>query len=363
MRDGFTSRAFSVAVSAFLAGILFLSLPPKVDRDRAPKLIDEMVADTSSVEPAPGVSYADAPTGMASVALPPPPVRSPTAAEQAISTVPESPSAAAAPTITIEPLHPSIEMTTLTSVEAIEPLRPSSTPDTRPAETLPEPLQPRATDEVSPQPRSEPNVDRTVEPGPGREPTDRLDSATLPDKSLIAEGRVLLRILEHGSGPTVEITWPVGRDERRRLYRRFEACFGMQFVLMDADGRLFAMRGEPGQPWDPNLDRYSGFVRQTNGPLTTDEHRYVQDLRTFHHGLAGAYPVRIFPRRVDALLLGGLRHLVGGGYEHATSIPATYRVDGGRVLVEAIESDGRPVQGYVDLSRAAKSSCDDRGLT
>ena len=65
-------------------------------------------------------------------------------------------------------------------------------------------------------------------------------------------------------------------------------------------------------------------------------------------------PVRLFPRRVDALLLGGLRNLVGGDYAKYRAIRARYRLDGARVSVRDVIADGRSLIGRVDLTAAAR---------
>ena len=98
-------------------------------------------------------------------------------------------------------------------------------------------------------------------------------------------------------------------------------------------------------------------MRETNGGLTPDERRGVEEIRSFHRRLPRAIPGRLFPRRVDAYLLGGLRELVGNGYGQVKSIHATYRMVGGRVLVEAIEVDGRRLAGRINLSVVAGRSC------
>jgi hypothetical protein len=175
-----------------------------------------------------------------------------------------------------------------------------------------------------------------------------------PSPSVEAEGRVLLRILEHGSGPEIEIAWPVSAIQRRALYRLFEACYGMEIAMIDSAGRLFGRSGKSGQAWQPNMDRYSGFVRQPAGRLTRDEKARLAHIRALHGGLRNANHVRLFPRRLDALLLGGLKALVGEGYSRANAIRAHYRRDGDIVLVESIRLDGQPILGRIDLSAASR---------
>jgi hypothetical protein len=175
------------------------------------------------------------------------------------------------------------------------------------------------------------------------------------DPHTVREGRTLLRLLEHGRGPGLEIAWPAGRAGRQQLFHRFAACFGMRLALVDADGKLFAEGGVRGQSWAPNLDRYSGFVRRPAGRLTASERRRAGAIAV-HHGRRGAL-VRVFPRRVDALLLAGLSQLVGPGYRAARTIRARYRQVAGRLSVEDVSVDGRAVAGRIELSRAMKASC------
>ncbi len=175
------------------------------------------------------------------------------------------------------------------------------------------------------------------------------------DPHTVREGRTLLRLLEHGRGPGIEIAWPAGRAGRQQLFHRFAACFGMRLALVDADGKLFAEGGVRGQSWAPNLDRYSDFVRRPAGRLTASERRRAGAIAV-HHGRRGAL-VRVFSRRVDALLLAGLSQLVGPGYRAARTIRARYRQVAGRLSVEDVSVDGRAVAGRIELSRAMKASC------
>lgn len=175
-----------------------------------------------------------------------------------------------------------------------------------------------------------------------------------PGAIVEAEGRVLLRILEHGSGPMVEIAWPVSVIQHLALYRLFEACYGMEIAVIDSRGRLYNRSGKAGRPWQPNLDRYSGLARKPFGHLTSDEKDGIARIRTFHGGLRATDNVRLFPRRLDALLLGGLKALIGAGYAEAIAIRAHYRRDGDSVLVEGIRLDGRPILGRIDLSNAGR---------
>ena len=107
--------------------------------------------------------------------------------------------------------------------------------------------------------------------------------------------------------------------------------------------------------WEINLDRYSGFVREPAGRLSLEEQRQARSIRNHHGGLRNAASVRVFPRRVDALLLGGLRQIVGEAYQGATNIRASYSMAGPRLWVQYIWADGHLVPGRIDLSPAIRS--------
>jgi hypothetical protein len=184
---------------------------------------------------------------------------------------------------------------------------------------------------------------------PPKPPAVGHDNAATAD-----DGRVLLRLLEHGSGPGIEIRWPAQAAERERLYDVLKRCYGMRLALMDPQSRLFVRDGNPGDAWRPNLDRFSGFVRRPLGPLAGGERREAAAIRVRHSILSIAQPVRMFPRRVDALLLGGLKNLIGDGYGDRRTIRARYRLAGGAVIIEGVNVNGRPVPGRIDLSRVAR---------
>ena len=123
---------------------------------------------------------------------------------------------------------------------------------------------------------------------------------------------------------------------------------------MDDAGRLYRTANPAAEPWVPNLDRYSGFLRRPSGRLAPDEQRLVRDIAAGH---PGSRAVRLFPRQVDALLLGGLGALIGPGYGKLSRIQARYRLSGDQVLVERIIGDGRAVDGRIDLSPASAGRC------
>ncbi|MDJ0607754.1 MAG: hypothetical protein QNJ67_02165 [Kiloniellales bacterium] len=186
-----------------------------------------------------------------------------------------------------------------------------------------------------------------------REPAPRKETAAkqtiTASREDVAEGRTLLRLLEYGSGPSIELAWPDRANQRETLYSTLDRCFGMQVALMDGQGRLFISEGRPNTPWALNLDRFSGFIREPAGRVSGQERRAIDRIRAHHRGVAVAQPVRIFPRSVDARLLGGLQRLLGDRYGKARTIRARYRMDGRRLIVDRVVADGRNVPGRLEL--------------
>jgi hypothetical protein len=308
----FTPARLSLAVSLFLALALTFKLWPS-----------EIPERQAAIPALPEVPVAVAPPeASSSLRLPPPPVALKPSAEAPVA-VTALAARQAEPEPQVAPLEPS--QVEPAPVPSLRPLQ-AKVPDRRPA----------------------PKVSRMAEAV-----TAPVSAAA--DPHTVREGRTLLRLLEHGRGPGIEIAWPAGRAGRQQLFHRFAACFGMRLALVDAEGKLFAEGGVRGQPWAPNLDRYSGFVRRPAGRLTASERRQAGAIAA-HHGRRGAL-VRVFPRRVDALLLAGLSQLVGPGYRAARTIRARYRQVAGRLSVEDVSVDGRAVAGRIELSRAMKASC------
>lgn len=167
------------------------------------------------------------------------------------------------------------------------------------------------------------------------------------------QGRTLLRLLEHGQGPVIELAWPEDRAGREQLYRRLSLCHGMRTAVARADGGLFTADLPSGQPWVPDLDRYSGYMRATAGAMPAAEQTAASDIRARHGLPAEAATVRLFPRRMDAELLGGLRALIGPDYRTSRTIHGRYVLSGKGVLVRDLSADGRAVAGLIALSAGA----------
>ena len=163
----------------------------------------------------------------------------------------------------------------------------------------------------------------------------------------VKSGRVFLRILEHGKGPDIEIAWPNSTRTSNRLFRRLTACYGMKTAVMDAAGQLYTS-DSGSRPWRINLDRYSGFVRQVSGRLSSKEASEMRSLRRVRS--TNLTSVRIFPRGVDARLLGGLGQLLGKTYRTMGRIRASYQMTARGVSINNIYADGKRIPGEIVLN-------------
>jgi len=250
----------------------------------------------------------------------------------------------------------------IVEVEAPKPKpKPKLTPKPKPvakATSKPTP-KPKPKLKPKPKPRSKPvkQVKRKLVPpkviAPKPQPAKPKPKKPEPTVSLastgkkgLQEGRALLRVLEHGAGPMIEIAWPSSASQRDVLFKRFSQCFGMRVALVDEQAGLFIDEGQRGRKWDINMDRFSGFLRQPSGGLARNEYSKVQRIRLYHGGLDYASPIR--------LLLSGLGQIVGDAYKNAKHIRATYRLSGQRTLVDGVTVDGRHLPGTIDLSGAGR---------
>jgi hypothetical protein len=214
---------------------------------------------------------------------------------------------------------------------------------------------------VSPPPESEPAVDRKTEPawmplketiGLSVEPkrvSQPARATTMPLRAgndQESTGRPLLRLLEHGVGPSVEIAWPEHAVARGKLYGVLLSCHGLKTVLLRDQEILMSTRGDVVERF--NGDLHSGFIRSIQGPSPKREVRRINKLLS-RHGAGGTVPVRLLSRQFDARLLGGLRNLVGADYRRAKSVTARYAVAGKRVMVHGLSVDGRNIEGRVEI--------------
>jgi hypothetical protein len=100
---------------------------------------------------------------------------------------------------------------------------------------------------------------------------------------------------------------------------------------------------------DIDRDRVSGFLRSPRGEEIPEESRAFSRIAR-HHGLIGWRPVRVFPRDVDAALLGGLARLLGPRYRSARSITAAYVLGPPGLNLDRFRIDGAPVAGGIALA-------------
>jgi len=184
---------------------------------------------------------------------------------------------------------------------------------------------------------------------------------TAPDKKTykktIANGRVLLRMLEHGRGPTIDIAWPETPRQRTLLFQSLRDCYGMTTSLLVNKQNLYSMTSPAGHPWKLNSDKFSGFLRSPIGQSIPEERRVYLKIAA-RHNLSQWQAVRVFPRTVDAVLLRGLEKLIGKNYAKASRIRAYYVLeDGGAVTLNRIAVDGHKISGSVKIGPLINSGC------
>ena len=337
-----TQTRLSVALTLFLAGLLVWQVP--VPKETIRPAQEKKIEKTEQVLVATSEPVHDKTQTV--VMMPPPPV---VVRHQETATAP-----AVSPASAIQALQPEAKIVTA----AKHPAPPIPLQPKKPAPILQSPdlLADRPVLKPQPDPKPVPAkpeiVKRKISPVLRQQtsPTPAKPRQTVHYASIktASKGRALLRVLEHGKGPMLQISWPGGRQARARLSQQLRQCFGMQLALMDGRGQLFVAESRRGESWRPNRDYYSGFVRQTAGRLPEAERQTVRQIRQ-RHGPVGS-EVHIFPRRVDALTLGALQNLVGSRYDTAISITASYDLSGSRLRIRDFRVDGVLIAGIIDLS-------------
>jgi hypothetical protein len=341
MRSQVLSGGASVGLSALLAG--FLLVAANRHYPAAPVASFEM--QTEPAAPPPGNTQRPADASAAVVLPPPPPPTIPDNAKNTakLSKAPMKSLVATKnkPAPAIVPIRPGVKQPA--PMVAVRPL-------------LPSPSVPN--DDVS-----DPMVEGVLEPPIENAYKDakakKAFAIVRPGEqtALVEQGRVLLRMLEHGRGPAIELAWPDRAGDQEQLYQTLRDCLGMRVALRDGAGRLYIANSPTGQAWRPNIDRYSGFARQPTGRLAAAERRDILNIGQHHNLSRQTRAIRIFPRRVDAQLLGGLRRLVGERYGRAHNIRAKYRLFADGVTIMGILVDGRSIAGGVALAAPARSGC------
>ncbi len=163
-------------------------------------------------------------------------------------------------------------------------------------------------------------------------------------------GRTLLRILEAGKGPSVTLSWPSDQGSRETMYALLKKCYAMKTVVYVKSAGLYRRNDPSGSTWKLNTDAMSTFIRQPSGGFSDEETGIIASINTWHSLRAGV-PVRIFPRSVDASLLGGIRRLVGGRYSAAKTITADYFASGEGIGLTNIGVDDASIPGRFVLPK------------
>lgn len=318
MYVGAASGAVTVGLALFL---VLMSQRPDPTKAEQPQ------AET------PAVQQPDTPPpSVAAVRLPPPPAPRARPPEPAPPRPPLKPRADADPP----------------EIKKITPLQPRPDPVPMPEQTPAKPLIPKPV-----QSASVPH-DKPATPAPAvQAPAARADDAQPVSREAAIEGRALLKMLETGKGPVIEIAWPAASGDRAKLYKLLTACHGMQTAMLADRRKIYAATGTPGSAWQVNRDAVSGFVRRPAGVLTEAERAVIRQIKVRHSMHFGA-PVRLFPRAVDATLLGGIGQIVGPGYLKYKTIRARYRLTGNRVTVSDISADGDARPGGIVLPRSRR---------
>ncbi|MDA1100560.1 MAG: hypothetical protein O2967_16405 [Proteobacteria bacterium] len=288
----------SVGLSALLAALLLSAPPPQYSRaaEAVKKMQDKAPQSQSHSQSMPRA-----------IMLPPPPRQAPAAPLHTLQ-----------PSVKTKPRTKFKAMAVTIQTQQPRPARVVETPTVVPSQQL-APVATKAPDDPEP-------------------------------RAVAAQGRVLLRLLEHGQGPAIELAWPQDAGERAQLYRHFRDCLGMRVALIRRAGELFVADSPPGESWRPNADRYSGFARQPSGRLAAAEREDLRAIARRHDLSPRSSAMRIFPRQVDAQLLGGLEQIMAGSYGQAKEIRARYYLRGDAILVGDIQADGRPVAGSISLN-------------
>ena len=309
-REGTAASAVSLGLSLTLAVLLLVmttAADPRPPPD--PRPVETRAPAETPQEP-----------DLGAVFLPPPPEVAP------------APTASKPVAIRLEPPVPADPPTADTEVQ--EAVAPADLP------TATEP---------PPQPQPEPQTAIRPPPQPLAAPVEITPEA-------VREGRALLRLLERGEGPDIEIAWPAAAAARSDLYRLFTNCFGMRTVVMTGDGEMFDAHAGRVAAGAFNADRYSGFVRQPAGGLSSLERAQIDAIRR-RHGLDRGRVLRLFPRRVDAILLGALHRIAGEAFDKGVRIRARYRAVDNGVQVADIQIDGRAANELIVLPFTAQRAC------
>lgn len=329
MYIGAASGAVTVGLALFLVIMSQNPAPPKADQPDPQKPVAEK-------------TQAAIPVPQAAVRLPPPPAAAAPAPSAAPSPVPAPPVAD-----TGAPERPPLKPRAAEVSVKTAPLKPRPPIAANPVEPKTEPPAEKPPERIAKLPPERPAT------APREQAFETPRESTIVSRETMTEGRALLKMLEAGKGPVIEIAWPASAADRARLYNLLSACHGMQTALLSGNSGIFSAAGTPGTPHQINRDAVSGFVRRPSGMLTAAEQSVIHRIKS-HHGMRFGDPVRLFPRAVDATMLGGLGEIVGAGYLRHKTIRARYQLSGDRIAVVDVRADGERRPGGIVLPRSRR---------
>ena len=182
------------------------------------------------------------------------------------------------------------------------------------------------------------------------------DLISLDKNAPLANGRVLLRQLENGKGPEIQIAWPEQTRFKEKIYDILNKCYGMQTARMNSKDELFHSTGPSGVRWAINMDKMSGFIREVSGLIPQAEQIHVRLINRKHTNENFKSTIRIFPRVVDAHLLANLRSLAGEDYSTSKNISAAYGLKNNSILIKHVRVDGKELGRTFMLPRI-KNQC------
>ncbi len=157
----------------------------------------------------------------------------------------------------------------------------------------------------------------------------------------------VLRRIEAGEGPGLEIAWPSDPASRLHLTRVLSRCHGMATILMGEEGGWNLE--DAGSPWRFVPTVHSGFVR-TVAETTLLPRDRASIARARRDAQFRTAPVRrVFPRHQDIALLSGLSRVIGEALSDQMSLRAAYEVGPLGVRIGNVTANGRSHQGGFTL--------------
>lgn len=180
--------------------------------------------------------------------------------------------------------------------------------------------------------------------------------ANRSDSVTVSEGRVLLKLLETGKGPNVEIAWPHQIIQQDKLFNAFQTCLGLRTGLMTGTGEFYLLHGTAGSPALINPDETSLFLRQIVGKISKSEQAILSKIKK-RHAVERGQPVRLFNRVVDAALLGALAEFFPKNSDNSLDVRAHYGLSSNAISVENISINGEHKEGTIRLGLGLLGKC------